>query len=255
MKSKTMVLAVLTGLLVGLLIMPAAANKVQDKDPVQGGVKDAGTVTGATPGDVKVGKNRTFCNHDGTSDVSGPGIGLPTQATKNGYWMATLAVRSLVNQHVGTLKACGRLTKMNSNVNGGMGAACGASKGWDGRGSIHFPDKGVTIWLKELGWKVSVGGTLPVTGRAVQAADEPTAKQKLPNSNDQVVAEINASGAAACANKNDANKAAGPGATLFTANGTYELLQGSPPDQSAGPYCKSGGPTCLYQTKKTGKNG
>ena len=251
MKSKTMVLAVLTGLLLGLLIMPAAANKVDHKDPVPAGpVKDSGSLMGT----ARVGKNRTFCNHDGTSDVHGPGLGLPNQATKNAYWQLETPVRSLVNLHVGLLKACGRLTKMNSNVNGGMGAACGASKGWDGRGTVHFPDKGVTIWLKELGWKVSVGGTLPVTGRAVQAPDETAAKQKLPNSNDLVVADVNARGDG-CTGKNDANKDAGPGARDFAVVGTYEIVQGSPPDQSAGPYCKSGGPTCLYQTKKTGKNG
>ena len=251
MKSKTMVLAVLTGLLVGLLVMPAAANKVQDKDGVPGGVKDSGVIPGAT---ARVGKNRTFCTHEGDSDVHGPGIGLPTQATKNAYWQVETEVMSLVNLHVGLLKACGRLTKMNSNVNGGMGAACGASKGWDGRGTVHFPDKGATIWLKELGWKVSVTGTLLVTGRAVQAPNETAAKAKLPASNDQVVAEVNTRGDG-CTGKNDANKNAGPGATHFAVVGTYEIVQGSPPDQSTTPYCKSGGPTCLYQTKKTGKNG
>lgn len=133
----------------------ASANKVSDKDPLSGGVKDAGTLSAV----MRVGKTRTGCANDGTSAVGGGGLGLLTQGRKNAYYEFgnTLgdpnAVTSVFNGHVGYFKICGRLDKEFSNVAGGFGAACDAAKGWEGKGTITYPANPgkPTIWLSHLG--------------------------------------------------------------------------------------------------------
>lgn len=248
MRFKSMVLAVTAALMLGVLAGPAAANKVPDKDGIPGGVKDSGIIDGT----AKVGKARTGCTNDGTSTVSGPGLGLPTNAPKNAFYEfgngGPATATSLFNGHVGAIKVCGRLTKMNSNVAGGTGAACGASKGYDGKGSIFFPAKGVTIWLSKVGWKASVT-TFVVTGQAVKASSGSEAKGKKALA-DTLVAEIQAFGAGPCASKVDGPTKSG-GATDFMITGTYEIAQGAPPDPNAAPgMCKrTGDPTCLNGDK------
>lgn len=243
--------AVLTGLLVTLLVVPASAHKAKDKDTVNEGAKDEGTIMAT----VVVGKNRDGCQHDGSSAVSGPGLGLPHQAPKNAYYkvQAPNGVDSIHKGVNGLLRLCGRLDRMVSNANGGLGSACGASKGWDGRGIIAFPAK-PTLWLKDVGWKATVGSILLVTGRVTSAPDEATAKAKLPSANDMISAQLTAMGSG-CTNKVDGPNKSG-GATTFMLTGSYEIVNGTPPDQTATPAtCKSGGTRCAYQTKKVGKNG
>lgn len=254
-----LVLAAVVALSLGLP-GPALANKVTPKvGPEEPGLKDFGTIQAGT---MRVGKNRTFCTNDGSSDVSGPGLGLPVSNTrKNAYYAVEATVSSLANAHTGALRFCGRLDKVKSNVAGGTGAACGASKGWAGKGTIVFPAKGVTIWLHNLGWKTTAGGTAIVTGYANQAANEQEAKAKFNNQRrDWIKMGVQAAGAAACLTKNDANKAAGPGATNFTVNGDYTIkntVTGQEGDQNlpAG-MCKGAPATgCAYGPKKPGAAG
>lgn len=260
MRSKSMLLALVAMLMLGLFAAPASANKVKDKDGVMGGVKDSGVFEG----DAVVGKFRTGCAHDGTGTVSGPGIGLPTQATKNAYFsLDTDVISAFKPESPGKLVVCGRLTKMHSAVNGGLGAACGASKGYDGRGTVKFPGK-TTVWLKNLGWKVSVGGTLPVTGEANQATTEALSKDKPKG--DFIVATVQAQGAGPCTEKGgdpgDPAKSDTPGnrgATSFIVVGNYEIankVTGMEGNQNVGPECKNGlAAGCLNDPKKPGASG
>lgn len=259
---RTLGVMVVTAIMTGLLAGPAAANKVPDKDPVPGGVKDSGVINAI----AVVGKNRTGCANDGTSIVSGGGLGLPTQATKNAYWEigntgAVNDATSAFNLDVGDIKLCGRLDKVMSNVGGGIGAACGSSKGWDGKGTVTFPTKGVTIWVDKLGWKESVT-TIVAIGQAVKAGSAAEAKAKKSTANDIIVAEVQTlGGGAGCANKADGTKPGsgpGSGATVFTVIGAYEVANGDydaiNPNNAPAGTCK-GAPPCLYGPKKPGKSG
>ena len=257
MRSKHIMLMIVSALMLGLLVAPASANKIKDKDGVPGGVKDAGAFVGT----ATVGKWRTHCDHDGESDVGGPGIGLPVvNGTKNAYYELTTEIDSVFKPAVledGVLKVCGRLTKVVDEAGGGLGAACGASKGWDGKGTIDWDDDlypgKPTIWLKDLVWKTSVGGTLPVTGEANQAPDEEASKEK--GKPDFIVATVQAQGATPCASKTGTKPNKSGGATTFNVAGTYEIANGTA-DQNVGPMCKSGmDEGCLYDEKKEGKSG
>ena len=262
MRTKHVVFAIVATLLLGLLVAPASANKVKDKDGIPGGVKDTGVFSGT----AIVGKFRSFCTHDGDSDVHGPGIGMPFQRTKNAYYQLHTTIDSAFKPALvdGVFKICGRLTKMaDAAGSGGLGAACGASKGWDGRGTIDwvddlYPDKD-TIWLKDLVWKSDAFGTWIVTGEANQAEEEEDSKDK--GKNDFITMTIQAQGGNACLTKQD-----GPtkhdkrgGADRFVMVGEYTIankVTGLEGDQNVGPLCKSGlDDGCLYDEKKTGKSG
>lgn len=256
MRSKHILLMIVATLMLGLLVAPASANKVKDKDGQPGGVKDAGTFSGV----AKVGKFRSFCEHDGDSDVHGPGIGTPDDPTKNAYYELETTVDSAFKPGApdGALKVCGRLTKMVSSAGGGVGAACGASKGWDGKGTVDWLEPGKpTVWLKNLVWKASVGGTLPVTGEANQEFEEDESKEK--GKPDFIVATVQAQGAAPCLTKTGTKHNKSGGATDFIVVGSYEIankVTGLEGDQNVGPMCKSGlAAGCLYEPKKVGKSG
>lgn len=243
-------------LMLGVLAGPASANKLDGKFGSGVPVKEVGLIL---DGRAKVGKNRTFCNNDGSSDVSGAGIGLPiVNGQKNAFWEITTPVTQLPSLATGTLKACGRLTKMFSAVGGGLGAACGSSKGWDGKGSVTAPGK-KTIWLDKLGWKASVT-TFVVTGQAVQADTADEAKAKKSGANDVVVAVIQTFGGAVpgCTSKvgsgNDPNKSGGAGSdTAFVINGAFAIANGAYPNPNGLPgTCKTGlANGCLYDPKKS----
>ena len=254
MRTKHVVFAIVAILLLGLLVAPASANKVKDKDEIPGGVKDTGTFTGV----ARVGKFRSFCTHDGDSDVHGPGIGLPEiNPTKNAYYELETTIDSLFKPAAadGLFRICGRLTKMADVAgSGGLGAACGASKGWDGRGTIDWVDPAKdTIWLKDLVWKADVSGTWIVTGEANEAEEEDESKEKTKQ--DFITMTIQAQGAAPCFTKSGTKTNKSGGATDFVVAATYEIANGTA-DQNVGPLCKSGlDDGCLYDEKKTGKSG
>lgn len=96
-----------------------------------------------------------------------------------------------------------------------------------------------------------------MTGEAVQAPDAATAKAKQGTANDVFVAELTGMNAMApgCRDKNDANKAAGPGATRFAIMGSYQISNGDYDTLNPNNLpltCKTGGPECWYQPKKPG---
>ena len=267
MRTKQVVLSIVGMLLLGLLVAPASANKIKDKDIVPGGVKDAGLFSG----EARVGKYRTFCTHEGDSDVSGPGLGLPGQARKNAYYEFTTLVTSLFKPTgslflapAATLRICGRMTATHSAMNGGTGAACGASKGWDGKGTIDwrddlYPGKD-TIWLKNLVWKTDLhSGTLVITGDANQAQDEDGSKEKIKA--DFIEATVDAQGMAPCSTKVDGRRKGekSGGATHLFMVGTFVIankITGMEGDQNIGPECKSGAAHgCWNDPKETGKSG
>lgn len=203
--------AVVAAVMMVSLVAPAAfANTVPPS---------VGTVQGT----ATVGKTRTFCNNNGTSDVGGAGLGLPlVSKAKNAYYKFGGAVNLITAQAPNVilgarLDVCGDLGPILPQVGSidpvrqknpppppGIGAACGASRGTNGKGKLV--GGGITVWLKHLGWASAIGGVLPITGRAY--TDATGSADGKPKSNDpaggsQIVALINARGAAPCATKAD----------------------------------------------------
>ncbi|HWH31517.1 MAG TPA: hypothetical protein VNU01_02470 [Egibacteraceae bacterium] len=266
MLRKGMVIGVGAAVVLTLLAPPAVANKAQPKQPHNEvpnplPAKDVGLLDG----EVKVGKARDGCSNDGKGNVTGGGLGLPGVTTpKNAYYQFTGSVTSLVNRDMALTEVCGRLTKQHSAVGNGLGAACGASKGWDGKGKVSWeglPGK-QSLWLQDVGWKFTVGGLIFVTGKVVAAGSSAEAKTK--QSQDHLLALLLAQGGAECFNKRDAvpppagtgEKQEGVGATRFTIIGIYGVLNGPPPDRNAGFQCKFGPEHgCLNRPKKQGGSG
>lgn len=263
MRRDSVSLAVTAVLMLALCAVPASANKVKDKDGVPAGLKDTGTLAGT----ATQGKLRRGCLEDGTSLVEGAGLGT-LGPSKNAYWefgnQDPMVAHSLVGVFkVGLFKACGRSTQMFSAVAGGIGASCRSSKGWDGKGTISYPDDGDptrakdTIWLKELGWKASVT-TFVMTGTADQG---PTAQKPDPGIlRDVVVIMIQLSGLNTrdpCLNKESDKSVQAEGGRRFIANGTYTIANGPYLDPNSAPItCKSGlAEGCLSDPKQPGASG
>lgn len=149
---KRRVIAVLAGLFtVVMAVGPVAAAPVPP---------DIGLLTGT----AEVGKFGT-CGNDGRGNVAGPGLGLPFfHGKKNAWWVlnAPGSLSSLVHG-AGDLHLCGKLGEVAGRLGGGLGAACGMSKGWDGRGTVLYAD-GVSVHLTDLEWKASAGPNFVVFG-------------------------------------------------------------------------------------------
>jgi len=211
--------------------------------------------TGATSG--------TLCMEQDAHKIIawGTGLFLPqmNNGRKNGTWQFKTAVISAGNPaQLGShhqLDACGFLrdvhlgdpakvptTKKDSaKVGSGIGAACGASKGQGGVGKIRLNMAGTDlssktvkqnfagqiIRLKNIQWKTSAGGTLPVTAEAQFAsitAGKPHNKTNKPKTG-TLVAEVQAQGGQACLDAKTTEKKTNTGARSFTVVGVYELLQ------------------------------
>ena len=252
----------LTVVLALLCAQPAGGNPVPN-DPLN----DEGTLSGA----MWVGKFRDFCTHDGFSHVTGAGLGMPWH---NAVWnerkiayfhlsASVINVKSVPGFPTGHLRACGTLLPVGDNLGGqpgnGVGAACGMSKGHNGKGLIEFPFKpppGDAIWLDQLGWKFTTGGMMLVSGEAYVG---PPKTKDDDRSGFQAV--ISAQGAAPCLTKTGADLDKSGGAREFTVAGVYAL--GGPPfDRNLplidldgdgledGMACKQTGEmVCLYQDK------
>src|SRR3546814_10785146 len=67
MRYKSVGMAVVAALVLGLMAVPASANKMPSKHP---DIKDAGVLQGT----ATVGKNRTGCANDGSGVVAGDGL-------------------------------------------------------------------------------------------------------------------------------------------------------------------------------------
>ncbi|MFP5372891.1 MAG: hypothetical protein ACLGI3_19405, partial [Actinomycetes bacterium] len=109
---------------------------------------------------------------DGVVDATTEGLYLPAPigpSNVRGVW--TLKTSTMVGALHGTgaLQICGDL---QPEPNTQLGAACGISQGYNGRGKIvstglvHPAD---TTYLENVGWITSAGGTLPTNGDIVAA--------------------------------------------------------------------------------------
>jgi len=132
-----------------------------------------------------------------------------------------ITVANQVPNTTGTLDACG----WGKGILGGakapmqLGPWCGQSKGYDGVGKIIINNKPTIAYqLTKLGWKETIGGAFVVKGHAEQV--QLPNKFKDPgqgNKHADVLAMINAQGAADCLSGN--------GATNFIVNGSFAITQ------------------------------
>lgn len=130
---KILGLMAIAAMMVGMLAGPASAG------------------AGVFAGNAQVSQGSAPCG------TGSPGLGLPAlNQNKNGSYRLVTAVTDVINGS-GTLDICGKLTSV-----AGIGAACGMSKGYAGTGSIVGANG--TASLTNVGWKFSVGGTLPIIG-------------------------------------------------------------------------------------------
>ena len=222
MKRLTLMSLVLV-MVVGMFASPASAG-------------DAPADIGTIEGTADVGKVRTtVCNNHGGGAVSGSGLGFPvlTNSPKNGFWKLSTPAGGVQSQTAGAgaLDACGELRNVRVFGVGSFGAACGISRGHSGSGKITFGGS-PTVWLKDLGWTTSLGGTLPVQGEAFVDNNGST-NGKKPGPGGALTAIIQAQGGANCITKRDAPipligtgpkpapPAAPHGATTFVVRGVY----------------------------------
>lgn len=160
MRTRSLVAALLATLMVGSLAAPAVAST-------------AGVAS--FTGTASVGhwfRSAAPCDKDGTGVVEGEGLYFPlvVERDRSGVWSLN-TVFSFTGQSRGTmlsgpvggfLDVCGQLDREAA----GLGAACGASKGFAGRGRARedAASRQVDLKLYDVGWKEAVGGVLPVVG-------------------------------------------------------------------------------------------
>lgn len=169
MKLKATGLLLALAMMLGVAALPAAA------------AISVGPHVGAFQAIADVGKTGT-CNNNGTGSVSGGGIGLlpgaPVAEVKNAWFTISNGLVVDVPALQGTANLCGRLTaplqdtaglNLKEPIDGqpvGIGASCAATKGWGGYGLADFAAPNPDVWISNLGWKATVGGTFIVTGDA-----------------------------------------------------------------------------------------
>lgn len=211
MKLKATGLLLAMAMMLGVAAMPASA------------ATSVGAHTGVFIATAKVGKFGS-CGNDGVGTTSGGTIGLLPLPTKNAYYTIEAAQGQVVDapNGPGNAQICGRLTAPLQDtpldVKGltGIGASCMSTKGWGGSGKATFANQ--TIYLSNLGWKITVGGTFLVTADAGGVS-----KKKA----DLLVAQvqaINENVLISCVNKTlgDKNEPA-----PFTVAATYEIIPGA----------------------------
>lgn len=175
---------------------------------------------GVFTGTAAVGKGGS-CAQDGTGTVNGSGLGLPGVADngKTGFWTLNTTIFGVphsVPPLGSALRACGKLGPVQAL---GIGAHCGISRGFAGKGTVNVPGLGDHVHLLNLGWITSAGGTLPVTGNTAN----PGSKVKTGT----VIALTQAQGGADCLNKGPGGDGAkGPGARNFTVVGAFAVVEG-----------------------------
>lgn len=164
MKVKATGLLLAVAMMLGIAALPASAAL-------------EGAHAGVFSAVARVGKGPGTCNNDGTGSVSGGGIGLIPEvgAPKNAVFTISQGLVVDVKGGQGTANLCGYLTApLQDTVPGvdpkalGIGASCATTKGWGGSGKATFPTPlkkaPRSIWITDLGWKITVGGTFLVTG-------------------------------------------------------------------------------------------
>lgn len=217
-------------------------------------------------GTMVAGKYATYCDHDGTADVSGAGIGVPVlNGLKRGIWSLStsgggLSVFNFPDKpnpgiSTGHLNACGRLAPAGSRVAGGVGAACGMSKGYHGKGRFHLtggPATGDVYSLHDLTWKLTAAGSLAFT-----ASGQPGTMDKYESGADLVTGTIQAQGGFPCLQKSGSAESKTGGAQTFVVAGVFKIFHNAWRDpqeiaegQQTPVICKdTGNTTCLYDSK------
>lgn len=167
MKSKG-ISVLLAVAVMGVFALPASAATST--------VSDAGVFVGT----ADVGKGASTCAADGSGSVSGGGIGLPVVQPKTAAYRIDAAPGAVTSvQHgAGSLKLCGTLVAPLSTASMGttnaVGASCAATEGNGGQGKATFTS--AAVWLKNLGWPATAGGTFVVTADAAGASGKATNK-------------------------------------------------------------------------------
>ncbi|HWH31273.1 MAG TPA: hypothetical protein VNU01_01235 [Egibacteraceae bacterium] len=156
MKLRASALFLAVSMMLGLAALPAAAAVDSD--------------LGVFQGTAQVGKSGTCDNSGGAHDVTGGGIGLPVVNGAKRAQYSINAPSSVVSPiyGIGSLRLCGKLTSPLDieYVEGTpVGASCASTKGYDGQGKATFDGlvKDRDVYLKNLGWEITVGGTFLVT--------------------------------------------------------------------------------------------
>lgn len=218
---RTIALTVAALMMLGVLAGTAAAeNKVYIIEP--------------NLGNATVSKTPFFTDNENCTVNApiGPGIGIPgVTGVKKGYWRITGPLIG-VDLNAADLVACGKLNPVARQATGGVGAACGMSKGYDGKGTIVDNTKGYTIHITNLVWKTTEAGAIVAIGHVTWSGG------KEAKGAGKIIANVNAQGAQACATKTAApaptakhqNKSGG--ANSFTVNGAAEIIQGALADET-----------------------
>jgi len=230
---------------------------------------------GVFDGTAKVGKwfrANAPCTKDGIGEPEGPGLYFPVIQTvkerrAEGVWRfgTTLAMVGSYDPastdddgvFTGVFNVCGRLESMVDASGQEVGAACGPSKGFEGKGYAEGVDEDGVVQFRlklfDIGWKAVVGGVIPVTGSYQEYTDSTRAVKGKKGS---VYAIVNA----APANEIEIQRCAnlhpdGNGAKDFRVTGVFDLIntyydkgKGSPgsilpePPRENGKSCKDDGP-------------
>lgn len=159
---------ILGGLLAAMLLLgvlaPAAAASTSG--------------AGAFIGTATVGKWFTTgnpCDKSGDADVAGPGLWLPgtpqdLARRAEGVWALSTrfdmvgASQGTTGAYAGFFDVCGYLESMVDAAGQEVGASCGPSKGFHGKGRARSDDGLLDIKLYNIGWKAVVGNVIPVYG-------------------------------------------------------------------------------------------
>ena len=156
------------------------------------------------------------CNHVWSNSA---GLGFPVlNGEKKAYWLL-VAVGLVIDEdgpETTELRLCGEIHPMLSRVNGGIGAACGASKGHQGKGKTFRHDKLVEI--ENLTWKFTVGTKRPVIGHVVKK------RNGFPDRLGKLVGIIDSRGVAlTCAEKSGSGASKTGGATNYGSDGVFAI--------------------------------
>lgn len=145
--SRSLALSLAALMILGVVALPAAANHVTE----------AGTFVGVAEVGNTFDANQP-CTQTGRGLPVGDGLGLPVLDDREGVFQLTNTFTGLVAGS-GQFHVCGHLTK----TLGAIGASCAVSKGYDGIGVAAYAS-GDTIELHDIGWDVTLTGTIPVLG-------------------------------------------------------------------------------------------
>jgi hypothetical protein len=255
----------------GIVVLFAIALLATSAGPV--GASAKGVATGV----MRFGKVATVCRHDGTSDVSGAGLGLPGMPqTKNAFFRfdtsdpdtpgSLIVIKTGKNNngsYAGVLKMCGRLGELGRGPTA-IGASCGVSKGYHGKGRITFNsgDKTGQIYsLHDITWKISAGGTHEFTASgqdgviAKGAHGRDMVKGVLQTMPDLTGGQLGFPGCAIKSQNAAAkNAAADMGGRRFSMVATFSIVNGAWVDPQGGNttpgVCKHDtNPLCLFKSK------